>query len=333
MCSCSYHLRSVRKTRETVGDSLSRDGLIAPIQLEEKQPEGLKQPKKQPITKKTDDQQIGRSRLAGRATLDKGRGKTPTYNRSHSAHFSDNPGSHYNGDSDQSDDGFHRRKIGSNSASYVLNLSNDHAFETENLRKGQQATKRGTKRIHRKHKRENHFKSDEEPDNNSKSMALPPKESAILRQGGPLPERSDSPISQVSQLPMNSVLMDQAEHSSEDQIVFPVNKRRFKLVCRKVEVPPVIEDASPSPVTAHDRDESVNRSCISESKRSVISTLRDEGSVKHSQASGQVNFEGKLTINGYELGECIGSGSFGKVYKARHLLEKKYYVVKALKRL
>lgn len=248
------------------------------------------------------------------------------YNRSHSLQLSDNQDSKSSKDFNDMDKSWQLKKKpskdsrskprrpqeGSEKRKFFLNiqiLRNSDSSATDSPQKGDNLSK------------ENH---DSEEDSHSGFFS--PKDKVLLQ--GLLPPNGGklSPFTEKSQVLEKSQRSGKRPPLGENQVEFVVNKRRFKLISRKVPATPPLDIANPETKASPDREDPVNTSQISLGNKSIMSSFRDDGSVRHSQASGQVNFEGKLVINGYELSEVIGYGSFGTVYKARHLIEKKLYV-------
>lgn len=249
-------------------------------------------------------------------------------NRSLSAHYSDVQESQSMGEGERIDYSKVGKKIPPRSASTAKRLSmsaiiqDKMGFKSQHLNNSiNYQSSEGEIVVHGGVEKVQH-------DDDSSLDLSSPKEQAEIVNLIPKHKGRISPITNKSQTSVRSLLSDYFQAQEEEKIVIMVNKRRFKLRYQRVDhAKDPMQEVLDSP-HHYERDELVNKSLQS---RSIISPLRKEGSIRHSVASSQLNMEGKRVINDYELQESIGSGSFGKVYKARHVVEKKLYVEKAHK--
>lgn len=136
-----------------------------------------------------------------------------------------------------------------------------------------------------------------------------------------LPSRTSQPkVSSYSKLGPRSLVPTK-------EVVFKVNIRKVKLVMKKEEIIRESEENESLPDSPGDRENIVSGSVTSQLNRTFQSSFKEEGSVKHSQASKTYNAVGNLRVNQYEFLNSIGRGTFGQVFKVRHLKDKKLYVL------
>lgn len=111
------------------------------------------------------------------------------------------------------------------------------------------------------------------------------------------------------------------------QVAFNVNQQKVRLLFKREEVVNEPDDMSSDVESLRDKDNMVNISFNSQLNRTLLSSFKEEGSVRHSQASKTYDAVGNLRVNQYEFLNLIGRGTFGKVYKVRDTKDKKLYVV------
>lgn len=110
------------------------------------------------------------------------------------------------------------------------------------------------------------------------------------------------------------------------QVAFKVNQWKVRLLFKREKVINEPEDMSSDSESLRDKDNMVNISFNSQLNRTLQSSFKEEGSVRHSQASKTYDAVGNLRVNQYEFLNLIGRGTFGQVYKVRDIKDKKLYV-------